>query len=693
MKKPALLPALCAALLALPLAPARAEEPQAPAPGYEAYALARVTVTAEAGKVDETAVTVAVTAEEIEARNAKNVAEALAFVPGLRVSTGRKNEPTVYVHGFDQTRVQVLIDGVPYYESNYGKLDLAQIPTDNVARIEVTKGTASVLSGANALGGTINIISKTAGTKPYSELLVEGGDLATGRFSATHGEKDGPWSWWLNLSGQTSGGTPVSGGYEPTLGTISQKNPTKTTKAVLEDGGVRENSDAKQLNGWGKLGWEPSADTSVFLNVHYFDRDKGAPPATDNVQVLLKRPAFSQFARIPTYRDEALDLDARQVVAKGFTLKAKGFWHDHVDDYESYADQDYQKKIAISRYHDTVGGGSLLGEWEAASWSTLRLSAHLKDDTHRERDDAYLPFAESSSTTGSVGLEDGFTLSKSLSAVAGVSYDWFDVTNATKNVTDGTTGDYVRQDSLATPSDDQVNPMAGLVWRSASGLAVTASVARKGRFPTLQQLYSSKGGNVNLNSERSLNTTVGISKPLGASARFELNGFWYDVTDMITRNGSNVTNAYQNVGKVRMAGFETIFEVTPLPGLTFHADYTFVDARDQSDVRVTDDVTNVPQNKAGLFVEYVVPGPKTVLDLDGTWVGPMYSSLPSPAYPTDPVKRAEGYFLVGAKVTQEVVKDIRLYVSVRNLFDANYQSEAGFPGLGQTFAFGATATF
>ncbi len=163
MNKPARLLALCTTCVALSSSPARAEDPPA---GYEAYALARVTVTAEADEVDETALTVAVTAEEIAARNAKNVAEALAGVPGLRVSTGRKNEPTVYVHGFDQSRVQVLIDGVPYYETNYGKLDLAQIPTDNVARIEITKGAASVLSGANALGGTINIISKTAGTTP-----------------------------------------------------------------------------------------------------------------------------------------------------------------------------------------------------------------------------------------------------------------------------------------------------------------------------------------------------------------------------------------------------------------------------------------------------------------------------------------------------------------------------------------------
>ncbi len=682
--------AACAALTSLP---ARAEDPKPAEPGYEAYALARVTVTAESEAVDETALTVAVTAEQIAARNAKNVAEALAAVPGLRVSTGRKNEPTVYVHGFDQTRVQVLIDGVPYYETSAGKLDLAQIPTDNVARIEVTKGSASVLAGANALGGTINIISRTAGAKPFTELLAEGGDFSTGRFVATHGAKSGALSYWLNVSGQTSGGTPVSDSYEPKVGVIQQRNPTKNTPAVLEDGGQRLNSDAKQLNAWGKLGFEPSAATAVFLNVHYFDRDKGAPPATDVVQVLLRRPAFSQFARIPTYRDLGLDLDAKHQLLPNLTLKAKGFWHEHVDDYESYKDQAYKEKIAISRYDDSLGGGSLLAEWQSSSTNTLRASFHLKDDTHRERDDAYLPFAESSSITGSVGLEDTWAISKSLSAVAGVSYDWFGVSDAERNVTDGTTGDFVRQDALPTPSDDLVNPMAGLVWRSAAGTVVNAAVARKGRFPTLSQLYSSRSGNTNLVSEKSLNTTASVSHPFGADVRVELGGFYYDVTDMITRNGSSVTSTFQNVGNVRMAGFETIVEVTPLPGLSLRADYTFVDAKDSSAVRVTDEVTNVPRHKAGFFAAYTVPGPGTLLDLDAIWLGSMYSALPSVAFPNDPVKEVDGYFLLGAKVTQEIVKGVRLYVSGRNLLDEDYESEAGFPGAGRTFSFGASATF
>ena len=295
--------------------------------------------------------------------------------------------------------------------------------------------------------------------------------------------------------------------------------------------------------------------------------------------------------------------------------------------------------------------------------------------------------------TGSVGAEDTFAFTKELSAVAGVSYDWFDVSKATKNVTDGTTGDFVRQDSLATPSDDQVNPMAGLVWRSATGTVVNAAVARKGRFPTLSQLYSSKNGNTNLKSERSLNTTASVSHPFGADVRVELGAFYYDVTDMITRNGSSATNAYQNVGEVKMAGFEVAAEATPLPGLTLRADYTFVDAKDASAVRVTDDVTNVPRHKAGFFASYTVPGPRTLLDLDAIWLGSMYSSLPTVSYPTDPVKEVDGYFLLGAKVTQEVVKGVRLYVSGRNLLDEDYESEAGFPGAGRTFSFGASATF
>ena len=368
------------------------------------------------------------------------------------------------------------------------------------------------------------------------------------------------------------------------------------------------------------MGWEPSAATALFLNGHYLDRDKDAPPATDNVQVLLKRPAFSQLARIPTYRDLGVDLDGGQDLAKGFTLKAKGFWHGHVDDYESYKDQEYEQKIATSRY----------------------------DDTHRERDEER------------DGRDDRRFREAGLA-----------------------------RDAERRPGEPDGRPGLARVVRHRRERLRRA----EGPLPTLSQLYSSKGGNTNLKSERTVNTTASVSHPVGSAVRLELGGFYYDVSDMITRNGSNATNAYQNVGKVRMAGFEAIVEATPLPGLSLRADYMYVNARGQSDVSVSDDVTNVPAHKAGFFAEYTVPGPKTLLDLDMVYVGSMYSSLPSPAYPTDPVKKVNDFVLFGAKVTQEVVKGVRAHVSVRNLFDTDDESEAGSPGSGRTFAVGAAATF
>jgi len=102
------------------------------------------------------------------------------MVPGVRVSTGRKNEPNVSIHGFDQSRILVLIDGVPYYETKYGKFDMNLLSIENVARIDVIKGAASVLYGANAEAGVINIITKKAADRAsFSGKLEVGEDGAS----------------------------------------------------------------------------------------------------------------------------------------------------------------------------------------------------------------------------------------------------------------------------------------------------------------------------------------------------------------------------------------------------------------------------------------------------------------------------------------------------------------------------------
>jgi outer membrane receptor protein involved in Fe transport len=240
------------------------------------------------------------------------------------VTTGAKNAPSVSIHGFAQTQVLVLIDGVPYYETKYGSLDLNQIPTENIAKIEISKGAASVLYGANTLGGVINIITKKPSDKPYTHASMEFSENNTQRYSLTNGMKKGIFNYWLNYTYAESDGYDLSDDFEPTETRIIKK-PGGTTEEIVQGKGKRINSDYETNNFWAKFGIEPNKDSQYYLNFHYLDRDKGWSPSTDSIRYINSRPYFTNFAKIPNYTDWGVDLDGKQKVHDKVTLKAKLF--------------------------------------------------------------------------------------------------------------------------------------------------------------------------------------------------------------------------------------------------------------------------------------------------------------------------------------------------------------------------------
>ncbi len=662
---------------------------------YEVFDLGEIYITAEKPPaVRDVAITTEITAEDIKATNSRTVAEALSYVPGIRVSTGRKNEPNVQIHGFDQSRTLILIDGVPYYETNYGKLDLSQIPVDNVAKIEITKGVASVLYGPNALGGVINIITKKPSDKPSAEAIVEVGENATSKISLSHGMKVGIFNYWLNYTHQESNGWRMSDDYETKLGNIVRK-PGGTSQAILEDGGFRDNSDFKSDSFWAKVGIEPDAGSEYYINFHYLTRDKGYPPSTDEVQVLPDRPAFSQFARITKYDDWGVDLSGQQKIVEQLIMKAKLFYHNHVDDYTSYSDQTFSEEIAVSRYKDYLLGGALTTDFKPAQWDIIRLSFNYRGDSHKERDDTYLPFAESFSYTGSAGLENEFTFIKDLSLIAGASYDWFRVTKAERNITDDDTGDFINQEDLNTPDTmDEFNPVIGATYNIAESTRLFASIARKVRFPTLSQLYSTKSGNIDLDAERSINYILGISHAFKKFARTELSFFYYDISDFITRDAPGpLGGTYHNFGKIQIYGLELNGTISIMKDLSLTAAYTYDHARDRSDDRVTDKVLNVPEHKIDVGINYTIPYILTRLDLTSTYVSDVYSQLPTPQKPTQEELKIDDYFILNARISKSFLKNYEAYIAINNIFDVDYESDAGFPGPGRNFYVGLAARF
>jgi len=102
--------------------------------------------------------------QEIEKTHARDLKEALEDVPGLLIRPNQKSGFVAWLQGLDSDRVLVVIDGEPISPSTGSSVDLSQIGTALIERIEIVKGATSAL-----YGGGINIITR----KPAQPLSYQ----------------------------------------------------------------------------------------------------------------------------------------------------------------------------------------------------------------------------------------------------------------------------------------------------------------------------------------------------------------------------------------------------------------------------------------------------------------------------------------------------------------------------------------
>jgi len=90
------------------------------------------------------------------------ISEGLNFQPGVRVETNCQNcgFTQVRLNGLEGAYSQILINSRPIFSALNSVYGLDQIPTNIVERVEVVRSGGSALYGSNAIGGTINIITR-----------------------------------------------------------------------------------------------------------------------------------------------------------------------------------------------------------------------------------------------------------------------------------------------------------------------------------------------------------------------------------------------------------------------------------------------------------------------------------------------------------------------------------------------------
>jgi vitamin B12 transporter len=149
--------------------------------------------------------------DTMQTRDYDTLTDALSALPGLRVSQsgGPGGNASVFIRGTNSDHVLVLLDGMPINDAADpdGAFNFGVDTLGDIERIEVVRGPMAAVYGANAVGGVINLITRT-GTQPGLHVTgdLAGGYPAQGMGTVNVSGISGLWDYSATTEAQTQRG-------------------------------------------------------------------------------------------------------------------------------------------------------------------------------------------------------------------------------------------------------------------------------------------------------------------------------------------------------------------------------------------------------------------------------------------------------------------------------------------------------
>ena len=130
--------------------------------------------------------------DEAASMEPSKIAHLITHSTGIQVQTtsAASNGAVVRIQGLNGRYTQILKDGFPLYGGFSGSLDVLQIPPLDLRQVEYIKGSASTLYGGGAIGGLINLLSKTP-SKDETLLHINFSHIGSQDFNAFASRKFG----------------------------------------------------------------------------------------------------------------------------------------------------------------------------------------------------------------------------------------------------------------------------------------------------------------------------------------------------------------------------------------------------------------------------------------------------------------------------------------------------------------------
>ena len=458
------------------------------------------------------------------------------------------------------SRVLLLFDGVPALSADQGDIKWDIIPVTEVERVELIKGAGSALYGTGALGGVINVLTRSPSELPET------------RFRLVSGLYDQPahpsWKWrdlmYLGGVDLSHSRTTAAGGY-----LVSAGHKRRT--------GYRENNEATRYNlfakGTRQLGrrtrWTGLAswahdDHGVFLQW----KDRATP---------LLVPEGDRGAATVSWKLN-LNTEVTHLVNPGTNIRWRGF----------YFRTDFDNTRAAG---DLASAGHKIGTevqldlGERLGTRGVIVGATGIYDLARSPAD----FLGQRTVLNTALYAQNVVAFREVEIALGLRADLHRRGAGAAPPAGGPCGSSTGDHGIAAHTQTQLSPQVGLSWKAAPG-AIRLSAGRGFRAPSVTEIHVQADAsgilvcpNPGLASESSWSYEAGIRRVLGGALAIDAALFWNEFDSLIEARPEPISSvvpraSFRNISRARIRGLELEQQLALPFGARWKASYTYVDA-------------------------------------------------------------------------------------------------------------------
>lgn len=467
----------------------------------------------------------------LRAEGLTHVGDALRRVPGLALARTSSfgSQQALFLRGGQSNYVRVLVDGVALNEPG-GVLDLGRVTLDDVARIEVVRGPASVLYGSEAVTGVIQIFTRSGAGPARWRSELGGGSYGAQRGSLGASGGKGAFGWSLQ------------GDRHRTDGILAFNN------AYQNDGAT------------GALTFAPDARSDLTLTTRFNTSQYQYPTGSDGS--IVDRNAERTERRLMLGLDAGRKWTERLDSRAQFTaMDLRPRTSDRADDaadtlgfFGYVADATVKRRMVDARTTARLGDAQFLtlgGEWtrdtEVSESVSLSEFGDFPSDFQAARENRAV-YAQAHGETGA------FTY---------------------------TLGGRLDQNSAFGRFE---TARLGAAWRIAAPLRLRASAGTAFKAPSFFENFATgfTVGNADLKPERARSADLGIELSLPRGTAIRLTGFTQRFRDLIQYTGAPPTPGdpnYYNIAQANAGGVEFEASFLAATGLATTIAHTWTDTR------------------------------------------------------------------------------------------------------------------